>query len=1016
MRNTLLALLLLLGATCHSFAQTYRYYLYIPDNSIISSVTNALPASITPIFNDPNINAIISNYTITEFHKAFPTADQEYLRHCYKITCDDPALPGALRTYDAVLFPYYEEIPERQLLGTYAPNDSGLNYDADLWFVKANAAYFHSKGSSKVKIGVTDTYFNVNHPDMSGKYSNVRANTLSPADSAKGDGYHGTSVGGLIAAATHNSIGFPGMGFDCVLDVSSDWANDSVVLAMSKDTIKVINCSWQIGSSSTLNPPFTQQGIYNEIYENGTIAIFGAGNGVGTSTSANYFCYPASLDHNFSVSAVGWEGDSSVSLTGAKWVHELNAGDSVTDCYQHNTRVDLLAPAVRLYGHYYDPNNLSKHYETGFGLWGTSFAAPLVTGTCGLMLAVKPWLSPYQMEYVLKTTSTDVRNVSWNKRYNGPPGSTRHRGGRIGSGVLNAGAAVEMISPDDFNPYADSLTTFTIEGIDLNTRCRADIVNDKTRPLPRLKPVLKNGTPPYTYKWEPYPDNNSTLHVLSPLDSPQIATSSGTHLVHYRLTVYDNSPIQKVANKEIKIQLITDTNKWDLVMRDAYADMLNERNNMDVINAKDWDIWASPDIWCRQASDSLPAHQNPEYAHPDPAYIYTRIKNIGCKASPLPDSTMLNLYWTVASTGETWPIDWIGGSTIPPNNIRGGDTIVSNLGLPSIPPGDQILVETPWSYPPRPQDYDSTWTTLPVCLLARITHLGATNDGMTFVEDSVTKENVWNNNNIVTRNLIVTNLNAISPYNTPVWTGNSSNTPGTFTLQVITGQQIKPFVHGNPGSFLLGTLQLGDLYDIWVAGGRHGNVSNYEDDTKTVQFDLSEPLRLENLDYDGNEKHMIFLKLEWNGNPVPQGVTDDRIFIRQLIEHIDSVDNGDGTKFAMARDEVYGTVAFALNIEPTEETEGKPSAQAFEEVPAMFTGYPNPSHEYYTLLALGDETSLASLVIVDIAGRTVYSKKNISFEDYKYQIRTSALQPGIYFIKMVDKKGKQHSVKFLKAE
>ena len=104
MRHTLLALLLLLGAISHSFAQTYRYYLHIPDNTIISSVTNDLPSSITPVFNDPAINAIIARYTITEWKKAFPTSGYEHSRCIYQIACDSPTLPVELRAYNSTLF------------------------------------------------------------------------------------------------------------------------------------------------------------------------------------------------------------------------------------------------------------------------------------------------------------------------------------------------------------------------------------------------------------------------------------------------------------------------------------------------------------------------------------------------------------------------------------------------------------------------------------------------------------------------------------------------------------------------------------------------------------------------------------------------------------------------------------------------------------------------------------------------------------------------------------------------
>src|ERR1044071_6048600 len=179
MKHTLCALLLLMGAISHSFAQTYRYYLHIPDQSIISSVSNALPASITPVFTDPGINAIIANYTITEWKKAFPTSDYASSRCIYQITCDSPTLPAELHAYDSTLFTSYTELRDAKSTGTYTPSDSGKHYDAYLEFIRARQAWFVTKGSASILLGVSDTWFDLNHPDMGGKFFNVWTNVPS---------------------------------------------------------------------------------------------------------------------------------------------------------------------------------------------------------------------------------------------------------------------------------------------------------------------------------------------------------------------------------------------------------------------------------------------------------------------------------------------------------------------------------------------------------------------------------------------------------------------------------------------------------------------------------------------------------------------------------------------------------------------------------------------------------------------------------------------------------------------
>src|SRR3546814_7532379 len=137
--------------------------------------------------------------------------------------------------------------------------------------------------------------------------------------------------------------------------------------------------------------------------------------------------------------------------------------------------------------------------------------------------------------------------------------------------------------------------------------------------------------------------------------------------LYYRLTVYDNSDIQKVANKVFRMELINDPDKWELAMQDSYADLYDEPNEMLKRSPLDWNIWKSPDVWNRHFDDGDTAHQDPDVAAGAGAtnFMHVRVKNVGCAASPNnAEEASLEMYWTVAATGDRWLWDWTGNGSL----------------------------------------------------------------------------------------------------------------------------------------------------------------------------------------------------------------------------------------------------------------------------------------------------------------------------------------------------------------
>ena len=183
--------------------------------------------------------------------------------------------------------------------------------------------------------------------------------------------------------------------------------NYNEVLDASYAGARVVNLSWTSGCDYNIY----QQEAMDEVYNNGTFIVAAAGNG-STCSGPETLVYPSAYDNVFSVTSIGPYDN-----------HEQIIGDPNTT-HQHNATVDLSAP-----GYDVPITAAPGWYLTG---GGTSYAAPLVTGTVGLMLCANPCLENQEIEDILKLSSVDIDAL--NPSY----------AGLIGAGRLDAGAAVTM--------------------------------------------------------------------------------------------------------------------------------------------------------------------------------------------------------------------------------------------------------------------------------------------------------------------------------------------------------------------------------------------------------------------------------------------------------------------------------------------------------------------------------------------------------------------------------------------
>lgn len=741
------------------------------------------------------------------------------------------------------------------------------------------------------------------------------------------------------------------------------------------------------------------QRIYQEIYENGTFTVAAAGNGFGNLPW--YYAFPASYDYVFSVTNIGYLNPYGSGAAGSvRGLHEWAIGDTI-NCTQHNSRVDLMAPGQHIGGLTYDPNNAdpNKRLYTYDSQWGTSLSAPMVTGTAGLMISYYPCLSPYQIEYALKQSANDtVLTLPENLKYTG----------RLGAGLLNAGQTLTNLSlgindnTSEFSCNAASTKTFMITGVEFNTLCAPGSSSNGVNPS--LRPILKDGTPPYTYRWEYMTEFNHT--TLSALDvaEPEIVSATGDKLAYYRLTVYDNSDIQKVASKYFRMKL-SDVADYSLAMRDSYMDMLDEPNSMELFDNRDWDIWHSPDIWNRQYADGIEEHQTPEYSSNAPNHLYVKIRNVGC--APTSNGVKeLHLYWTKASAGENWKYDWDGTTQVPSNNggvVAAGGEITQN-GLPTVPiiqPGAQVVLHKPWN-PPMPQTYAGEPLDIEVCLLARVIDNVKPFTIPELMNTNVTP-NMRNNKTIATKNTFVTNLTQDRPVRfLELWLANADNFSQAFNIEFITDRYINPQLAGDMSAVATITLHLGNFYDKWMRSGGKGTYIAIDSRAKTVTFDGSSPLRLEEITFEGKERFPIIVEVALkNGITIP-----DYSFLTHLRQFKVLEGKQDPS--------VYGNVNLEINtIAPISTQAEKYSNTMAISESGRYTLSPNPTSNRINLQAKQASSELVQLQVSDVLGMVVIPSYQ-SLLGNTTTIEIASLTPGVYFLHITDAKKQQEVIKFVK--
>jgi len=321
------------------------------------------------------------------------------LKSLYEFSCDNCDIQSVLSKLALIGISNAELVAKPSPL-TEETNDYDKVFSTDyaLDLIGAKEAWKINTGSRTVKIGISDSNFDLDHEELVGKYSSV-------VPSNNSDYLHGTAVATAAAGNTNNSLGKSSIGYNCDLMLYPMSYNS--ILQAAYSGVDVINLSWASGCNFNI---YQQQAI-DEALSTGMIIVASAGNGSTCGGPSNYV-YPASYDGVISVSSIGANDN-----------HEKTVGNPNTT-HQHNDKVDIVAPGYNVPLAF--PNN-----TYGYGN-GTSFASPIVTGTIGLMITEEPNLSNCEVDYILKKSAVNIDSLNTNYQ------------GLLGEGRLDAGSTLNL--------------------------------------------------------------------------------------------------------------------------------------------------------------------------------------------------------------------------------------------------------------------------------------------------------------------------------------------------------------------------------------------------------------------------------------------------------------------------------------------------------------------------------------------------------------------------------------------
>ncbi len=270
--------------------------------------------------------------------------------------------------------------PDYVVEPTLQPNDT---FFANQWHhnnVNSQQAWDITTGSHTVLVGVCDTGFDVNHPDLG---PNLRTDLAFNAHDGSTNIFdangHGTGSAGTLGAVGNNGIGVAG----------ANWEVDIIPVRIA---ISDQNSSAYISTMAT---------CIEYAADNGARVVNLSYGGIQYDTIDAAAQYLRSKNGLLFMSAGNSSQEHSYpDFTSFIGVGATDRDDSRASFSSWGNYVDITAPGVDIATTY--PDDQYVYYS------GTSFSSPLTAGIAALMVAANPAITPAEIETGLFSTAVDI--------------------------------------------------------------------------------------------------------------------------------------------------------------------------------------------------------------------------------------------------------------------------------------------------------------------------------------------------------------------------------------------------------------------------------------------------------------------------------------------------------------------------------------------------------------------------------------------------------------------------------
>ncbi len=277
--------------------------------------------------------------------------------------------------------------------------------------------------------------------------------------------WHGTQVAGLIGASTHNNLGMAGLGqevqilpvrvlgkcggYDSDILDGMRWAAGLAVDGAPRNPFpaKVINLS--LGSGGACSAAYSS--VIGDLVAMNVLVVAAAGNSEGRAVQA-----PGNCPGVVAVTSLNHDGNKSQTASAGSGSDVFIAAPG-GDCSAPSGPCDYPLLTTFNTGMTVPQANGSTYTDAYLASVGTSFAAPLVSGTAALMWSVNPALNVSDIKGFLSSSArpfVQTGAAQCNLASSSPQGTCQCTQPTCGAGMLDAGGAVVAATTAATTPVA----------------------------------------------------------------------------------------------------------------------------------------------------------------------------------------------------------------------------------------------------------------------------------------------------------------------------------------------------------------------------------------------------------------------------------------------------------------------------------------------------------------------------------------------------------------------------------